>query len=323
MTDQPASTAEDRAIDALTRILDSANSPEMLEAQQIILRRLALSGDLFPSRIPAPPNITQVGGYLNLIADDAVLRAQVLASALGVAGPNPSPGWEPTPLPIYLAAQANDRPSGTSQPTIPVTFCIRSDFAAAFDAALASIHDQGGTLPVLAAIQPLPPAALGAQPPDDLLPYLGRVLDLVPATAPVDPASDPLALGQQGAGPLQLVALQLDPTAPGAGTVTAADWSMWSCTSTACSQVTVNQSYIPLTPILNAAGWYQPVPAAPVSLLQPGSALRWTNVTGLVTGTSRFGDELALMRSSGEIAQSIVRERLDWVWDGSTFASPG
>ena len=124
---RPSSTAEDRAIDALTRIIDSANSPDMLEAQQIILRRLALSGDLFPSRIPAPANITQVGGYLNLIADDAVLRAQVLASALGVAGPNPSPGWEPTLPPIYLAVRANDRPAGASQPAIPVTFSIRSD----------------------------------------------------------------------------------------------------------------------------------------------------------------------------------------------------
>jgi hypothetical protein len=293
----------------------------MLEAQQIILRRLALSGDLFPSRIPAPANITQVGGYLNLIADDAVLRAQVLASALGVAGPNPSPGWEPAPSPIYLAERADDRPAGPSQPAIPVTFSIRSDFATAFDAALASLHDQGGTLPVLAAIQPLPPAAPGTQPPADLLPFLGRTLDLVPAAALVDPAADPLALGQQGADPLQLVALQVDPAAPGAGAVVAADWSMWQCTTTACNQVVVNGSYIPLTPILNASGWYRPVPDAPVSLLQPGPALRWTNVTGLVAGRSRFGDELALMRSAGEIAQSIVREQLDWVWDGSSFVS--
>ena len=39
MAGDTASTAEDRAIDALTRILDSAISPDMLAAQQIIMRR--------------------------------------------------------------------------------------------------------------------------------------------------------------------------------------------------------------------------------------------------------------------------------------------
>ena len=80
-------------------------------------------------------------------------------------------------------------------------------------------------------------------------------------------------------------------------------------------------SYVPLTPILNGAGWYQPTLSAPVSLAQPGASMHWTNITGLVANTSRFGDELALMRSSGEIGQSILRERLDWVWDGTTFVS--
>lgn len=323
MTDQAGSTAEDRAIDALTRIIDSANSPDMLEAQQIILRRLALSGDLFPSRIPAPANITQVGGYLNLIADDAVLRAQVLASALGVAGPNPSPGWEPTLPPIYFAVRANDRPAGATQPAIPVTFSIRSDFALALDAALATIHGQGATLPVLSTVLSLPPATLGAVPPADLLPFLGRALDLVPAAALVDPATDPLSIGQVGTDPPQVVALQLDGAAPNAGAVTAADWSMWTCTATACTQGTVHAAYVPLTPILNGAGWYQPALSPPVSLAQPGASLHWTNITGLVANASRFGDELALMRSAGEIGQSIVRERLDWVWNGTTFVKPG
>ena len=73
----------------------------------------------------------------------------------------------------------------------------------------------------------------------------------------------------------------------------------------------------------NGAGWYQPALSPPVSLAQPGTSLHWTNITGLVANPSRFGDELALMRSAGEIGQSIVRERLDWVWDGATFVRPG
>ena len=63
------------------------------------------AGDLFPSRIPSPLNITQVGGYLNLIERDPVLRAQVLSSALGVAGPNPMPGWDPVLPALYFTTR--------------------------------------------------------------------------------------------------------------------------------------------------------------------------------------------------------------------------
>jgi hypothetical protein len=323
MTDTAAATAEDRAIDALTKILESSISPEMVEAQQVILRRLALSGDLFPSRVPAPANITQVGGYLNLIANDAVLRAQVLSSVLGVAGPNPSPGWEPALPPLYLATRANDRPDGPAQAAVPVTFSVRIDFAPALDAAIGAIHASGGTLPILSAAQPLPPAAPGVTPPVDLHPYIGRVLQLVPGTALATPATDPLALGSVAAGPLQLVSRQIDSAAPNAATVTAQSWSIWTCAAAACTQATVAAGrYIPLAPILNAAGWYQPTPTAPTSLAQAVGAFRWTNVTGLVAQASRFGDELSLIHSGGAIAQSSVRAHLDWVWDGSAFVAP-
>src|SRR5215210_1980705 len=161
MAEETPSTAEDRALDALTRILDASISPDMLEAQQIILRRLALSGDLFPSRIPAPRNITEVGGYINLIDNDLVLSAQVLASALGVAGPNPSPGFEADLPPLYFETVANDRPEGTAQAATPVSVAVRSDFAVAFKGAQAALHAVGATLPVLSASRPLPRIALG------------------------------------------------------------------------------------------------------------------------------------------------------------------
>jgi hypothetical protein len=323
MASETASTAEDRALDALTRILDSAITPDALEAQRLILRRLALSGDLFPSRVPAPLNITEVGGYLNLIERDPILRAQVLASALGVAGPNPAPGWEPVYPPLHLVARPNDRPS-TVAPATPVSVQIRADFVAAFDTMMSAVHDAGCTLPILSAARPLPPATPGATPPDDLLAHLGRVLELVPSAALVDPAIDPLAVGQAGgAGPNLVVARRLDATAPGAGSVAAAAWSLWGCTGSACSQSTVTDAFLELEPVLNGAGWYGESPLAPpTSLAAPGGWNRWTNLTGLVAGSSTVRSELELIHSTGAIAASSVRERLDWVWDGAGFVAP-
>ena len=321
MTETPSS-AEERAVDALTRILDAAIAPDMLEAQQLILRRLALAGDLFPARIPPPLNITQVGGYLNLVKDDPVLTAQVLAATLGVAGPNPSPGFDRTLPPLYYVTRPNDRPTGTAQAATPVHLAVRSDFAPPFAAAVAALHAAGTRLPVLAAVRPLPPLALGVPAPDDLLPYLGRVLELVPGAALVDPATDPLAVGQEGgAGPNRVVARQLDAAAPDAGSVPSAAWAMWTCDATACTQSTVTDAFLPLEPVLNAAGWYQDL-TAPTSLAEPGSWNRWTNVTGLVAGVSTVGEELRLLHGAGAIAASGVRERQDWVWRGTTFVAP-
>lgn len=324
MAGEVASTAEDRALDALTKILESAISPDMMQAQQVILRRLALSGDLFPSRVPAPANITQVGGYLNLIEKQPLLLSQVLAAALGVAGPNTAPAWEPTLPPLFFVTRTNDRPAGVAQAATPVHVSIRNDFATALDAALATIHDRGCTLPLLATNRLLPPATPGAVPPTDLLPYLGRALELVPGAALVDPATDPLALGQPGGGgSLRVLARQLDATAPGAASVVAAVWSVWTCTPAACSQSSVTLALLDLTPILNGAGWYQLTPpTAPVSLGSPGNWHFWRNITGLVAGASTVGEELGLLYPIGMIAQSSLRERLDWVWDGSTFVAP-
>lgn len=325
MTEQP-STAEDRAIDALTKVLESAISPEMTEAQRLILRRLATAGDLFPSRVPAPLNITQVGGYLNLVADDPVLRAQVLASALGVAGPNPTPGFDPSLPPVFLVTRTNDRPPGTAQAATPVQVRVRSDLAAPFDAAVAAVHDLGATLPVLSAITPLPPlpVAGAAAAAVDLLGVLGRRLSLVPSAALVDPTLDPLAVGQLGGAGDQLVlARQLDATAPQAASVTSAAYALWTCDATTCTQSTVTGAFVDLDPLLATAGWHRDGSlAAPVTTSDTKGWNTWTNVTGLVAGTSTVGDELRLMYAPGQVAASSVRELTDHVWDGTAFVAP-
>src|SRR5579885_2184478 len=178
-------------------ILQNATSPDALNAQSIILRRIALEGDVVGSRVPPPKNITEIGGYLNYLTttNQPEMRSQTLAGILGVAGPNPPLGWLAPGAPaLTMTKLQNDRPSGAAQPSIPLTFAVRSDFANAVSAALASLHAQGCMLPFQDAAPVLPQGAPGASIPPDILPYLGRTLDVVAAAALADPTTDPVAL---------------------------------------------------------------------------------------------------------------------------------
>lgn len=325
-TADPIESASANAVDALVDALRAATSPEMMQAQLIMARRLALEGDVFPARVPAPLNITEVGGYLNLLEtlDQPELRAQVLAATLGVAGPNPSPGWLPTAPPLYFAERPNDRPAGPGQPAITLSFSIRSDFAKALDTALAQIHDRGCALPVMPRPLLLPPPTADPSQ-DEMLAAIGRTLELVPSAALVDPDADPLALAHVdgGADPDDVVARQLDATATDAGDVAAQSWSAWTCTAAACTQDVASRTYLPLAPILNAAGWYRlEALTPPASLAAPGNWARWRNVAGLVAGTTTFGDELDLLYPGDQVAASVLRERTHWVWDGGAFTAP-
>ncbi len=58
---------EAQALQALLDVIKTVSSPDIAQAQAIMLRRLALEGDVVSSRIPAPQNITEVGGYINLV----------------------------------------------------------------------------------------------------------------------------------------------------------------------------------------------------------------------------------------------------------------
>ncbi len=68
------------------KLLEQEVSPEMLEIKRTILRRIATEGDIRPSRIPAPLNITEIGGYINLLMklrQEEMLR-QAISSILGL-----------------------------------------------------------------------------------------------------------------------------------------------------------------------------------------------------------------------------------------------
>jgi len=313
-------TLEAQALQALLGVLSSSTSPAVLEAQAIMLRRLALEGDVTGSRIPAPLNITEVGGYLNLLGalGQTDMRNQALAGALGVAGSISGVEWMSSSPTIAWLALPNDRPAGPAQGAIPVTFQVRSDFAPSLRLALQGLHDQGCALPILAPAMTLPPA--GTEPPADVLPYLGREFTLVPGTALVDPDTDPLAVAELNAGPWQVVSRCLSTGPIG---VTPQQWVALSCTAAACTQTpapAAGRQYVPIAPVLASAGF---TPAVTNYLPSSVTDLGWTrfvNLTGLVPGTTTLGSELSLLYSPSDIAGSSLAGRSGAVWNGSMFA---
>jgi len=314
--------AEARFLDALSAIIENASSPEASEAQLILLRRLALHGDAINSRIPAPLNITEIGGYINLLDSKGQpeMQSQMLAGILGVAGPNPPLGWLTTKPKLIMVPIANDRPKGEAQPTIPLRTTFRIDFLPEINKALKTIHDQYCTLPLLNAYYPLPPPTIPEpDTPTDPLPYLGRTLTIVPTTALVDPATDPIALARpEGTTePFQHVTRAQKPES----TIPKANWEAYQCDQTTCNTINVtDEKYLPVAPILANAGFY-PLMQNPVP--QNKNDTIWatfTNITGLVPGNTTLGSELALLHSATDISQSIFASRLHWIWNGKEFS---
>ena len=137
--------------------------PTSSRPQRVLLQRLATQGDVFPSRVPAPLNITEVGGYLNLLqslGQDGVQGAAI-ASALGVAGPPQQGVGLAGAVPVGFVEVANDRPAGPAQPSIPPALTIRADFHAPFLTVLATLHASGCALPLRAPRPELPASQPG------------------------------------------------------------------------------------------------------------------------------------------------------------------
>jgi hypothetical protein len=306
-------------------VITNATSGDALEAQNIILRRIALEGDVVPSRVPAPRNITEIGGYLNLLGQlqQTEMRSQVLAGILSVAGPNPPLGWISSVPPLSLAPLTNDRPPVAAQQTLPLTVPVRSDFIGPLRAALQTLHGQGCLVPFLSGPTTLPMAGWNSTPPADPMPYLGRILLLAAATALADPTTDVLVLAraQGSTDPFQVAA---SAQGPASASVVPANYDALACTASSCTPMPLaGARLVYLAPALAPAGFY---PASPPP--QPMSAAdtawaRLTNITGLTAGTTTLGDELGLLYSWSDIAGSVFNGMLDWVWTGSQFAAPG
>lgn len=329
----PASETTEQAfasvMDALVELMRAGARPDVLEAQRLLMQRLANQGAVFPSRIPLPRNITEVGGYLNLLeqAGQFDMRLSAIASALGVAAPGAVAGTLAGTVPVGFVDVANDRPAGPVQHSIPPLLSLRADFHAPFLAARQVLHASGCALPLRAPRPTLPASQPGATPTSldaaAVLATLGRTLEVFPDTVLIDPAVDPLAIARletPATDPIKLVARELD----GGTKVAEASWvAKRASSANVVDDPPASRRYLEIAPVMLAAGWIHPQPlAAPTSRTERGTLVRFVNLTGLVAGETILGAELELLYPASAIGRSAFAPVLAWRWDGSNFSAP-
>ena len=318
-------------MDALVALMRAGASPDVLEAQRLLLQRLANQGAVFPSRIPLPRNITEVGGYLNLLerAGQTDMRLSAIASALGVASPAAAIPGAPGSLAGGFVQVGNDRPAGSMHAFIPPLVTLRAEFHAPFLQAQQALHALGCMLPLRAPRAVLPPVTQpGTTAPtsvdlDIVLAALGRVLEVFPDTVLIDPANDPLAIARletPATDPLRLVARELD----GGALVPEANWVAKRASATTVTDDPPSaRRYAEVAPIMQAAGWIHPEPfTAPASRTARGTLVKFVNLTALVPGETTLGAELELLYEPAAIGRSTLAALLAWRWNGTTFAPP-
>lgn len=307
---------------ALAGLISAPPDSATEQARALLMARLANVGGVLPSRIPAPLNITEVGGYLNLLeaAGEPESRLQAIAAALGIAGPIPAQVVFGA-APLFFASRAN--PVDTATAAAPLAYRVRSDVVAAFDTAMQSVRDRGGDLTWLDLVPlQLPPATSGAALPTDLLVFVGRRLRLVPGNTLRDGTTDTYSVAApatSGTTP-RPVARVTDPL-PTLATV-AADWDVTTATSSTTTVTTlVAQSLFELDPLFAPAGWVPVTPATPVTNnVAIGTALDYVLPGGLVVGVTTFGEELRKFWTEAEVASSSLRDATGFLWNGTTFA---
>lgn len=78
-----------KLMDALTEIIMSESSDDMKAIRMQILQRIANEVANVTPRMPAPLNITEIGGYYNLLnrmgqEETLTMRKRLVATALGI-----------------------------------------------------------------------------------------------------------------------------------------------------------------------------------------------------------------------------------------------
>lgn len=321
----PAGTGEEDVLHALADILRSSTDPAVLEAQRTLLRRIALEGNIIDSRVPPPKNITEIGGYINLLTGlgDVDIRTQMLASVLGVAGPATPIGLSAEGPVLAFVSLPNDRPNGPAQATYTIAFTVRSDMADDLARAIQRVHGFGGALPIYTPPRVLPVATPGQILQPDVLEIVGRVLQVAPGALLADPATDPVAIARRGGDPpdrWQLVVRELDEAAR----VAPDSWVAYQASDADISVAPpATRRYMPIGPVLADAGWYSAQPfAPPTSAVDQGSMPRLINVTGLRRGQTRLSEELLLLYPRPAVMASTLAGMLSWVWNGTAFVPP-
>ncbi|MRH30350.1 hypothetical protein GH740_13675 [Microbacterium sp. SYP-A9085] len=324
MADTPVDTAEDRALDALVAVIQSTAGPGVAEAQALLLRRLALDGDIIPTRMPGVLNVTEAAGYLNLL--DTLGQRQtmldVLSGALGVASASARALAE-APPPLALTPLANDRPAGTAASTAPSNVLVRADLVAGLVAARDVVRSFGGVLPLWS-----PPAPVPLAEAADELDAIGRRLRILPTAALVDPTTDSLVLARPTGGLPggYTVMARPDPAAAATGALPDVEYEAVARDAATGTPTTVDlgvTKLVPIGPPLSAGGWRSAVTDEPPATASDLAWTRLTAVAGLLPEVTRLRDELLLLHTAAEAGDSPFAQKLDWVWDGAAFAAPG
>ena len=324
MTQTPASAdpAGDALLLALTDAIRSATGPEMQQAQALLLRRLATESEVIPGRSPSPKNVTEVGGWYNLLTDlgETGLRRELVTSVLGLPDdPFPSGIGGAALPPMRLQTLPNDQPAGDAAGTVPLSVSVRSDLATGLQAALDTVHAAGGVLPLWQPALALP-TGTSLTPMPDPLPYLGREVWLAPTAALTDPATDSLVLGRAStdAGTGYRVGIRVTPPA-----APLLDWSglVWDSVGGVFVEREIGTIGLLALETATAGSAFQgaPVTTSPASRAD----LTWARlraVSGLLPGVTELGDELALLWTPDQIANSVFGTHTDAVWDGTAFA---
>ncbi len=317
--------AGDALVLALTDVIKGASTPEIQQAQALLLRRLAVQGDVIPSRIPAPRNITEIGGYYNLLTDlqEVAMRKDMLGAALGLAGADRIDGvlGGGTVPPMRLTQIANDRMPSPTGDGVPLSVGVRQDLAGTLQAAVANVRSWGGHLLLWSPPAALPTPSGATGPAPDPLPLLGREVWIAPTAATLDPATDPIVLGRVAtdATPGYRLGIRVADGTLGAPKL---DWVglKWDAIGNAYVESAIAQvSLLPIDAALDGTPFVaHGIPATPAGRGDYAWA-RLVARAGLVPGASRLGDELALLWTADQIAASAYAAHVDAVWDGTAF----
>jgi len=290
-------TSEEDFNNALLEILKQEVSPEATESRNMILRRIAMENPIIPSRIPVPLNITEIGGYVNLLEQmgyGAMVKG-MLSSILGQPMPMPDVTAMPRAPVEFFSYHESDRPDCKGVASLPLSFSMRGAFVRPFLSVLETLHCIGAQLPIMASPVLLPDVGSHISH-SEAMAIIGRRIEIAPQSAMVDPETDPIVVTEA-----RLFARGGD-----------VEMEVNALTRSS-GAIPISTKLVELEPLLASAGWY------PARMSDPHDLMGLTNMTGLVPGRTAYGDELSRLYTASQIASSGVRDLATWVWDGGVF----
>ena len=313
-------TTEDEFNQVLMEILRQEVSPEAVSAKNLMLRRLATENPVGISRIPAPMNITEIGGYLNLLEKlgHTDLQYGLLSSALGLPQKIPDIEFYDRVPVTFFSEFISDRPECRGVKSLPLTFFMRNDLSTVFSSSMQMLHKEGGYLPLLSP-KPALPAVRTIPSETEMMAIIGRCMEIAPSaiakSTKGNMASDTAKKETKSESTENEAKTNTAASTPATDQIIIARDGIYtrggSISRTVMarfdgSEAEITGDLILVDPLLARAGWYY-------------NGEHLTNIAGLVKGRTTYGDELSRIYTGAQIAASGVRELASAVWNGNAF----